>query len=165
MIPTLIFYLFASLALLGGAMVIFARNPVHAVLFLVFTFFNVGGLFVLLGAEFIAMLLVIVYVGAVAVLFLFVVMMLNVNFEAVKRSFVSYVPLAAFILVVLCAEFLSLFLNLDGLEDSIQSGGSGQRLSENNWHPRRHGARFWSKGYRRARPGGRDLQPKRANCT
>ena len=80
------FYLFAILALVSGAMVIVAKNPVHAVLFLILTFFNAAGLFILLGAEFLAMLLVIVYVGAVAVLFLFVVMMLDVDFAELKSG-------------------------------------------------------------------------------
>src|SRR5262245_44545678 len=81
-LPALFFYLFAALTVASGAMVISARNPVHAVLFLILAFFNAAGLFVLLGAEFLAMILVVVYVGAVAVLFLFVVMMLDVDFAA-----------------------------------------------------------------------------------
>ena len=82
------FYLFAVLAVAAGTMVVLAKNPVHAVLFLILTFFNAAGLFVLLGAEFLAMLLVVVYVGAVAVLFLFVVMMLDVDFAALKAGFI-----------------------------------------------------------------------------
>jgi NADH-quinone oxidoreductase subunit J len=82
MTSALFFYLFAVLAVAAGAMVLFAKNPVHAVLFLILAFFNAAGLFVLLNAEFLAMLLVIVYVGAVSVLFLFVVMMLDVDFAA-----------------------------------------------------------------------------------
>ena len=86
------FYLFAILALAAGAMVIVAKNPVHAVLFLILTFFNAAGLFILLGAEFLAMLLVIVYVGAVAVLFLFVVMMLDVDFAELRAGFIRNAP-------------------------------------------------------------------------
>ena len=89
---TAFFYLFSVLAIAAGAMVVFAKNPVHAVLFLILTFFNAAGLFVLLNAEFLAMLLIVVYVGAVAVLFLFVVMMLDVDFGARWPSgFVAFV--------------------------------------------------------------------------
>jgi len=97
------FYLLAAVTLLAGFSVTMARNPVHSVLFLILTFFSAAGLFVLLGAEFLAMLLVVVYVGAVAVLFLFVVMMLDVDFAALRAGFVQYMPiglLVAFGLVV-----------------------------------------------------------------
>ncbi|MEL6299658.1 MAG: NADH-quinone oxidoreductase subunit J [Pseudomonadota bacterium] len=87
-LTSLFFYLFSGLAILTASLVIIARNPVHAVLFLIVTFFNAAGLFILLGAEFLAMLLVIVYVGAVAVLFLFVVMMLDVDFAELKAGFI-----------------------------------------------------------------------------
>jgi len=100
------FYLFAVLAVGSGAMVIMARNPVHAVLFLILAFFNAAGLFVLLGAEFLAMLLVIVYVGAVAVLFLFVVMMLDVDFAELRAGFVKNAPLGLIIAGVLLAELI-----------------------------------------------------------
>ena len=100
------FYLFAILAVLSGTMVILARNPVHAVLFLILTYFNAAGLFVLLGAEFLAMLLVIVYVGAVAVLFLFVVMMLDVDFAEFKAGFVKNAPLGALIGGIVLAELI-----------------------------------------------------------
>ncbi len=103
------FYLFALLTLFSGAMVITRKNPVHAVLFLILAFFNAAGLMVLLGAEFVAMLLVIVYVGAVAVLFLFVVMMLDVNFEELRRGFVSYLPIGAVIGMVLVGELIFVF--------------------------------------------------------
>ena len=98
------FYLFASVAVASGLLVVLARNPVHSVLWLILTFFSAAGLFVLLGAEFIAMVLVIVYVGAVMVLFLFVVMMLDVDFAALKSGFVSYLPLGSLIGLVLVAE-------------------------------------------------------------
>ena len=95
MIEALIFYMFAFFTVAAGVMVISARNPVHSVLFLILAFFNSAGLFVLLGAEFLAMILVIVYVGAVAVLFLFVVMMLDINFVELRQGFLQYLPLAA----------------------------------------------------------------------
>ncbi|HLZ66393.1 MAG TPA: NADH-quinone oxidoreductase subunit J, partial [Aliidongia sp.] len=92
-LSALAFYLFAGIAVLSGLMVITARNPVHSVLFLILAFFNAAGLFVLLGAEFLAMILVVVYVGAVAVLFLFVVMMLDVDFVQLRQGFLSYLPI------------------------------------------------------------------------
>src|SRR5215475_13079577 len=98
------FYVLASIAVLSAFAVISARNPVHSVLFLILTFFNAAGLFVLMGAEFLAMLLVVVYVGAVAVLFLFVVMMLDVDFAELKRGFLSYVPIGLLIAAALFAE-------------------------------------------------------------
>jgi NADH-quinone oxidoreductase subunit J len=100
------FYLFAALVLAAGVMVITARNPVHAVLFLIVAFFNSAGLFVLMGAEFIAMILVIVYVGAVAVLFLFVVMMLDIDFVEFKQGFMRYLPVGAAIGAILLVELL-----------------------------------------------------------
>ena len=100
------FYLFAGLMVLSGASVIVAKNPVHAVLFLILAFFNAAGLFVLLGAEFIAMLLVIVYVGAVAVLFLFVVMMLDVDFAELKAGFMKNAPAGLVVGLVLAAELI-----------------------------------------------------------
>jgi len=100
------FYLFAAIVVLSGAMVILARNPVHSVLWLILAFFNAAGLMVLLGAEFVAMLLVIVYVGAVAVLFLFVVMMLDIDFAELRAGFVSYFPLGGAIALILLVELL-----------------------------------------------------------
>lgn len=108
-ISALAFYLFASILVLSAFMVITARNPVHSVLFLILAFFNSAGLFVLLGAEFIAMLMVIVYVGAVAVLFLFVVMMLDINFADLRKGAMHYVPIGLTIGGVLMAEFVFLF--------------------------------------------------------
>jgi len=104
------FYLFAVLALAAGSMVIVAKNPVHAVLFLILTFFNAAGLFVLLGAEFLAMLLVIVYVGAVAVLFLFVVMMLDVDFAELRAGFIKNAPVGLLVGGVVLAELVLLVL-------------------------------------------------------
>jgi NADH-quinone oxidoreductase subunit J len=111
MIATLAFYAFAAVLLASAAMVVTARNPVYAVLFLVLAFFNAAGLFLLAGAEFLAMLLVIVYVGAVAVLFLFVVMMLDVDFAALKGGFQRYAPVGALVGVVLLAELGLTYLN------------------------------------------------------
>src|SRR5689334_24676731 len=106
MIAALAFYLFAIVAVASGVMVISARNPVHSVLFLILAFFNAAGLFVLVGAEFLAMILVIVYVGAVAVLFLFVVMMLDINFVELRQGFLQYLPIGATIGFILLVELL-----------------------------------------------------------
>ena len=108
-VQALAFWMFAVVAVASGAMVITARNPVHSVLFLILAFFNAAGLFVLLGAEFLAMILVVVYVGAVAVLFLFVVMMLDINFVELRQGFQRYLPIGGLIgLVLLCELFLVL---------------------------------------------------------
>ena len=106
MIQALAFYLFASLVVLSGAMTITAKNPVHSVLWLILAFFNAAGLMILVGAEFIAMLLVIVYVGAVAVLFLFVVMMLDIDFATLRAGFIKNFPLGVAIALVLLAELV-----------------------------------------------------------
>ncbi len=105
-IADLAFYLFASVTVAAGVMVISARNPVHSVLFLVLAFFNSAGLFVLMGAEFLAMILIVVYVGAVAVLFLFVVMMLDINFVALREGFLQYLPTGGLIGLILLAELV-----------------------------------------------------------
>ena len=106
MIPALFFYLFAGICVASAAMVISARNPVHSVLFLILAFVNAAGLFILMGAEFLALILVIVYVGAVAVLFLFVVMMLDVDFVELRQGFLNYLPIGAVIGLVLMVELL-----------------------------------------------------------
>jgi NADH-quinone oxidoreductase subunit J len=103
-IEALAFYLFAAVAVASGVMVIAARNPVHSVLFLILAFFNAAGLFVLLGAEFLAMILVIVYVGAVAVLFLFVVMMLDINFVELRQGALQYLPVGVLVGLILFVE-------------------------------------------------------------
>jgi len=108
-VSALAFYLFAGVVVLSSVLVITARNPVHSVLFLILAFFNAAGLFVLLGAEFVAMILIIVYVGAVAVLFLFVVMMLDVSFAELRKGAMQYVPVGLVIGVVLLVEFFGLF--------------------------------------------------------
>jgi len=105
-IQALAFYMFAAVAVASGVLVVLSRNPVHSVLFLILAFFNAAGLFVLLGAEFLAMTLVIVYVGAVAVLFLFVVMMLDINFVALREGFMRYLPIGLTVGAILMAELL-----------------------------------------------------------
>ena len=104
----LFFYLFASICVASAVMVIAAKNPVHSVLFLILAFVNAAGLFILMGAEFLAMILVIVYVGAVAVLFLFVVMMLDVDFTALRQGFLDYLPVGAVIGAVFFIELLTM---------------------------------------------------------
>jgi NADH-quinone oxidoreductase subunit J len=128
----LFFYLFATITVAAGFMVIDAKNPVHAVLFLILAFFNAAGLFVLLGAEFLAMILVVVYVGAVAVLFLFVVMMLDVDFAELRAGFIKNAPLGALIGLLLLAELLLVigfqFVRpgaLAGASAPIPTAGSG----------------------------------------
>lgn len=103
-LTALAFYVFATVAVASGLFVIVARNPVHSVLWLILAFFSAAGMMVLLGAEFVAMLLIIVYVGAVAVLFLFVVMMLDVDFAELKRGLAEYLPVGALIGLVLLME-------------------------------------------------------------
>jgi NADH-quinone oxidoreductase subunit J len=104
MIAALFFYLFASVAVASAVMVISSRNPVHSVLFLILCFFNAAGLFILLGAEFLAMILVVVYVGAVAVLFLFVVMMLDVDFVQLRQGMLNYLPVGGTIGLIVLVE-------------------------------------------------------------
>jgi NADH-quinone oxidoreductase subunit J len=103
---TFFFYLFSAICVASAAMVVTARNPVHSVLYLILCFFNAAGLFILLGAEFLAMILVVVYVGAVAVLFLFVVMMLDVDFVQLREGFLSYLPVGAALGLVVLAELV-----------------------------------------------------------
>lgn len=110
-IQALAFYLFASIAIVAGALVVSVRNPVHSVLFLILTFFNTAGLFILLGAEFLAMILVVVYVGAVAVLFLFVVMMLDINITDLKRGVRRYLAIGGVVGAVLLAELLFIVIS------------------------------------------------------
>ena len=105
-LTALFFYLFAGVCVVAAFMVIAARNPVHSVLFLILTFVNAAGLFMLTGAEFLAMILLVVYVGAVAVLFLFVVMMLDVDFAELRQGFLSYLPVGALVGLVVLVELL-----------------------------------------------------------
>ncbi len=106
-ISALAFYVFAAIAIVSGVMVVAARNPVHSVLFLILAFFNAAGLFVLMGAEFLAMILVVVYVGAVAVMFMFVVMMLDINFAELRQGFLRYLPIGGLIGLILLVEMLA----------------------------------------------------------
>jgi len=105
-IQALAFYLFAAVTIAAAFLVISARNPVHSVLFLILAFFNAAGLFVLLGAEFLAMILIIVYVGAVAVLFLFVVMMLDIDFVELRQGFLNYLPVGGLVGFILALELI-----------------------------------------------------------
>jgi NADH-quinone oxidoreductase subunit J len=105
-LQAVLFYIFAVAVVGAGVMVVAARNPVHSVLFLILAFFNTAGLFILIGAEFLAMILVIVYVGAVAVLFLFVVMMLDIDFAELRSGFVRYLPIGALVGLILLAELV-----------------------------------------------------------
>jgi NADH-quinone oxidoreductase subunit J len=105
-LTAIFFYVFAGVCIASAIMVVTARNPVHSVLFLILAFVNAAGLFVLLGAEFLAMILIVVYVGAVAVLFLFVVMMLDVDFTELRRDFLNYLPIGFLVGIVLLAELV-----------------------------------------------------------
>ncbi|WP_149537360.1 NADH-quinone oxidoreductase subunit J [Siccirubricoccus phaeus] len=126
MIAALAFYLFAAILIASAVMVVTARNPVHSVLFLILAFFNAAALFLIAGAEFLAMILVIVYVGAVAVLFLFVVMMLDIDFARLREGFQRYAPIGAIIGGIL---FLELLLVLSGWSFADQA--DDLRLSPN----------------------------------
>ena len=108
MITTFLFYTFAILLIIASTLVIAARNPVHSVLCLILAFFQTAGLFLLIGAEFLAMILVIVYIGAVAVLFLFVVMMLDVNFVELREGFLNYLPIGGAIGLILLVELIAI---------------------------------------------------------
>ena len=121
MIAIIAFYLFATLTIASAVFVIFARNPVHSVLWLIMAFFNAAGLMLLLGAEFIAMLLVIVYVGAVAVLFLFIVMMLNIDFAALRSGFTRNLPFGLIIAFILLAE---IFIGVSAWKAGPVTGGA-----------------------------------------
>jgi NADH-quinone oxidoreductase subunit J len=121
-LSALMFYLFSAISVLSGVMVITARNPVHSVLFLILAFFNAAGLFVLLGAEFLAMILVVVYVGAVAVLFLFVVMMLDIDFTALRRGIRGNLALGLVVGLILLAELVIVALGWSGVHHGTASG-------------------------------------------
>ena len=129
MYATIAFYIIAFITVLSAFLVIAARNPVHSVLFLILAFFSSAGLFLLLGAEFLAMILMIVYVGAVAVLFLFVVMMLDVDFAQLRQGFLSYLPLGALIALALIGEIL---VAVTGRELSGGSSISNQSVDVSN---------------------------------
>ncbi len=120
----LFFYLFATICVASAFMVIASRNPVHSVLFLILAFFNAAGLFMLMGAEFLALILIVVYVGAVAVLFLFVVMMLDVDFSELREGFLQYLPIGGIIGIVLLVELVlvvgGLSIDPDGARVAVQ---------------------------------------------
>jgi len=124
-VSTLAFYLFAAMTVASAFMVISAKNPVHAVLYLILAFFNSAALFVLLGAEFLAMILIVVYVGAVAVLFLFVVMMLDINFAELRQGFLQYLPIGGLVGIILLIELILVVsgwvLSPDALQVAAQS--------------------------------------------
>ncbi len=121
LIQALAFYFFAGILVVGSLMVITARNPVHSVLFLILAFFSAAGLFVMLGAEFIAMILVIVYVGAVAVLFLFVVMMLDIDFKHLRQGAMQYVPIGLIVGAVLIFELVTLYTYWSFTDSAVEN--------------------------------------------
>jgi len=123
-ISALAFYLFAGILVLSAVLVITAKNPVHSVLFLILAFFNSAGLFILLGAEFVGMIMVIVYVGAVAVLFLFVVMMLDISFADLRKGAMQYVPIGLIIGAVLLFELVAVFGSWRMSEEKLANLGS-----------------------------------------
>src|SRR5579864_1812704 len=108
-LPALFFYLFAGVCVASAVMVIVSRNPVHSVLFLILAFVNAAGLFVLMGAEFLAMILIVVYVGAVAVLFLFVIMMLDVDFAELRQGVLNYLPIGALVGAIVFFELIAVW--------------------------------------------------------
>jgi len=120
-IYSILFYFFSVIAVFSSLMVISAKNPVHSVLFLILCFVNASALFVLLGAEFLAMILVVVYVGAVAVLFLFVVMMLDINFIKLREGFLQYLPFGALLGIVLLVELSLLFFSNKFTDNKINN--------------------------------------------
>ena len=130
LLATIAFYVFAAILIASAAMVVSARNPVHSVLFLILAFFNAAALFLLAGAEFLAMILVIVYVGAVAVLFLFVVMMLDIDQEKMREGFVKFLPIGLFVAVIMLVEMLGLIgvrgmqAHLMGADPAVAAGVS-----------------------------------------
>ncbi|MGB8313406.1 MAG: NADH-quinone oxidoreductase subunit J [Aestuariivirga sp.] len=124
MVAALFFYLFACVAVASAVMVISSRNPVHSVLFLILCFFNAAGLFILLGAEFLAMILVVVYVGAVAVLFLFVVMMLDVDFVQLRQGMLNYLPVGGTIGLIVLVELALVLGTWTISSDALMAAGA-----------------------------------------
>ena len=119
-LTSFLFYLFSFVIFASGTMVFFSKNPVHSVLFLILAFFNSSALFILLGAEFLAMILIIVYVGAVAVLFLFVVMMLDINFTKIREGILQYLPISGLVALILLIELLFVGTTWFYSSDSIE---------------------------------------------
>ena len=132
MISLYFFYFFAFIAILSSLFVIFANNPVHSVLWLILTFFSVAGFFILVGAEFLALLLMIVYVGALAVLFLFVVMMLNINFVGLRSGVAQYLPFGIMIGLVIFVELMLAFVPWDFKEQTINNITSPINIADTN---------------------------------
>ena len=132
MISLYFFYFFSFTAILSSLFVIFANNPVHSVLWLIVTFFSVAGFFILVGAEFLALLIMIVYVGALAVLFLFVVMMLNINFAGLRSGVAQYLPFGIMIGLVIFVELMLAFVPWDFKEQTINNIFSPINTSETN---------------------------------
>ena len=132
MIPLYFFYFFSFIAILSSFFVIFANNPVHSVLWLILTFFSVAGFFILVGAEFLALLLMIVYVGALAVLFLFVVMMLNISFAGLRSGLAQFLPFGILIGVVIFAELILAFVPWEFKEQAINNRSAAIDIGEDN---------------------------------
>jgi NADH-quinone oxidoreductase subunit J len=131
-VAAVFFYLFSAIMIASAFMVIAARNPVHSVLFLILAFVNASGLFLLMGAEFLAMILVVVYVGAVAVLFLFVVMMLDVDFAELKQGFLQYLPIGSVIGIVVAIELLLVMLGFTQSDAALGAGASPIQANVSN---------------------------------
>jgi NADH-quinone oxidoreductase subunit J len=131
-VAAVFFYLFSAIMLASAFMVIAAKNPVHSVLFLILAFVNASGLFLLMGAEFLAMILVVVYVGAVAVLFLFVVMMLDVDFAELKQGFLQYLPLGSVIGIVVAIELLLVMVGFTQSDAALGAGASPIQANVSN---------------------------------
>ena len=131
-VAAVFFYLFSAIMIASAFMVIAARNPVHSVLFLILAFVNASGLFLLMGAEFLAMILVVVYVGAVAVLFLFVVMMLDVDFAELKQGFLQYLPIGSVIGIVVAIELLLVMLGFTQSDAALGAGASPMQANMSN---------------------------------
>ena len=132
MIPLYFFYFFSFIAILSSFFVIFANNPVHSVLWLILTFLSVAGFFILVGAEFLALLLMIVYVGALAVLFLFVVMMLNISFAGLRSGVAQFLPFGILIGIVIFVELILAFVPWEFKEQAINNRGAAIDTAEDN---------------------------------
>ena len=132
MIPLYFFYFFSFIAILSSFFVIFANNPVHSVLWLILTFFSVAGFFILVGAEFLALLLMIVYVGALAVLFLFVVMMLNISFAGLRSGLAQFLPFGILIGIVIFVELILAFVPWEFKEQAINNRSAAIDSAEDN---------------------------------
>ena len=132
MIPLYFFYFFSFIAILSSFFVIFANNPVHSVLWLILTFFSVAGFFILVGAEFLALLLMIVYVGALAVLFLFVVMMLNISFAGLRSGVAQFLPFGILIGIVIFVELILAFVPWEFKEQAIDNRSAAIDTAEDN---------------------------------